>query len=101
MFKKLNKNNPLPNLIRDNNLICSQSMCRSDLNTSTSKVEETNGLSEMRNISQLAHNSSVLTESRSIFLSDHEIGEKIENFIFHTNTPRQLIKSQLTLTQPK
>lgn len=104
--KKLNTSNTLPNLISDSSIVRSQSMSRSNLNSSTSKLGETNNDSyEMINGSQLAQsiqsdnfNSPTLTEHCSIFLSDHEIGEKVEDFIFHTSTPRQLNVSKSTDT---
>lgn len=108
LLKKLNTCNALPNLISDSSTVRSQSMCRSNLNSSISKLRGTNNYSyEMRNGSQLeqlilndSFNSPLLTENRSIFLSDNEIGEKVEDFIFHTSNPRQLIVSQSTETLP-
>lgn len=111
LFKK--PNNPLPNLINDDSIIRSQSMSRFNLNTSTSKLKETNDSPEMRNSSQLApmtsgqeilsenFRSQILIENRSIFLSNHEISEKVEGFIFSISTPHKLIEPQLTVTSPR
>ncbi|VVC26209.1 P-loop containing nucleoside triphosphate hydrolase,DNA mismatch repair protein MutS, core,DNA [Cinara cedri] len=113
LFKKPNTNKPLQNLVNDNIIIRSQSKCRDDLNTSTSKLKETNNSPETRNILQFvpstskqsnqseSFNSRILTENPSIFLSDHEINEKVEGFIFSIDTPRQDIESQLTVNLPR
>lgn len=108
LLQKSNTTNYSENLMNDNSIVQSRSVCRSDLNLSSNSLEEINESIENKlectpkssfKFEQTVHNNRLkiptMMESYSFF--DYDISQKFEDFVVN-KTPQKLINNKSSVT---